>query len=117
MAVAASSAPRVIVDGKFFRLGEKKFYAKGVAYGPFAPNAAGQPFASLDQTASDFAQIRDLGANLIRVYHVPAKWFLDLAAEHTLKVLIDLPWTKHLCFIDSRVNETEMLFPGNIDEH
>lgn len=101
MAVAVSSRPRVSVDGKFFRLGEKKFYAKGVAYGPFAPNAAGQPFASPEQTASDFAQIRGLGANLIRVYHVPAKWFLDLAAEHELKLLIDIPWNKHLCFLDS----------------
>src|SRR2546421_6321431 len=100
MAVAASS-PRIYVDGKFFRLGEKKFYVKGVAYGPFAPNAAGQPFASPEQTASDFAQMRSLGANLIRIYHVPGKWFLDLAAQHELKVLIDVPWNKHLCFLDS----------------
>src|SRR5438105_2114879 len=101
MAVAASSRLRVSVDGKFFRLGEKKFYVKGVAYGPFAPNAAGQPFASPEQTASDLGQIRRLGANLIRVYHVPARWFLDLAAEHELKVLIDIPWNKQLCFLDS----------------
>ena len=107
MAVAATSAPRVSVDGKFFRLGEKKFYAKGLAYGPFAPNAVGQPFASPERTASDFAQIRELGANLIRVYHVPAKWFLDLAAEHELKVLIDIPWNKHLCFLDSRAQRAE----------
>ena len=101
MAVAVSSRPRVNVDGKFFRLGEKKFYVKGLAYGPFAPNAAGQPFASPQQTAADFSQIAQLGANLIRIYHVPAKWFLDLAAEHKLKVLIDIPWNKHLCFLDS----------------
>ena len=107
MAVAASSASRVSVDGKFFRFGEKKFYAKGIAYGPFAPNAAGQPFASPEQTARDFAQIQELGANLIRVYYVPAKWFLDLAAEHKLKVLIDIPWNKHLCFLDSRVRRAE----------
>jgi O-antigen biosynthesis protein len=107
MAVAASSAPRVSVDGKFFRLGEKKFCAKGLAYGPFAPNSAGQPFASPEQTASDFAQIRELGANLIRVYHVPAKWFLDLAAEHKLKVLIDIPWNQHLCFLDSPAQRGE----------
>src|SRR5436190_11043567 len=100
MAVVSSN-PRVSVDGKFFRLGEKKFYVKGVAYGPFAPNAGGQPFASPEQTAKDFAQIRELGANLIRIYHVPSKWFLDLAAEHALKVLIDIPWNKHLCFLDS----------------
>src|SRR5512137_2208367 len=107
MAVAVSSRPRVSVAGKFFRLGENKFYVKGVAYGPFAPNAAGQPFASPEQTASDFAQIRELGANLIRVYHVPAKWFLDLAARHQLKVLIDIPWNKHLCFLDSPARQAE----------
>ena len=107
MAETAFIALRVSVDGKFFRLGEKKFYAKGLAYGPFAPNAAGQPFASPEQTVGDFAQIRELGANLIRVYHVPAKWFLDLAAEHKLKVLIDIPWNKHLCFLDSHAQRAE----------
>jgi len=101
MAVVASSRPRVSIGGKFFRIGETKFYVKGVAYGPFAPGASGQPFASLEQTASDFAQIRSLGANVVRVYHTPAKWFLDLAAEHKLKVFIDIPWNKHLCVLDS----------------
>jgi beta-galactosidase/beta-glucuronidase len=90
------------VDGRFFRLGGKKFYVKGLAYGPFAPNAAGQCFASPEQTAADLAQIRDAGANLIRVYQVPAKWLLDLAAEHALKVLVDVPWSHHRCFLDSR---------------
>ena len=107
MAVAAPCASRVSVDGKFFRIGERKLYAKGVAYGPFAPNAAGRPFASPEQTVSDFAQIRELGANLIRIYHVPAKWFLDLAAQHQLKVLIDIPWNKHLCFLDSPAHRAQ----------
>src|SRR5580765_5153181 len=98
MAVAAPSGPRVSVDGKFFRLGEKKFYVKGVSYGPFAPNAAGQPFASPEQTARDFGLINELGANLIRVYHLPAKWFLDQALAHNLRVLIDIPWNKQVCF-------------------
>lgn len=101
MPSAASSLPRVSVDGKFFRLGREKFYLRGIAYGPFAPNAAGQPFASPDQTAADFAQIRQLGANVVRVYHPPAKWFLDLAVQHSLKLLIDIPWNKQMCFADS----------------
>src|SRR5258706_14489662 len=101
MAVAASAGSRVSVAGKFFRLGEKKFDVKGVAYGPFAPNAAGQPFASPEQTASDFDQIRELNANLIRVYHVPSRWFLDLAQPHHLKVLIAIPWTKQPCSLHS----------------
>ena len=42
-------------------------------------------------------KIQQLGANLrTRIYHVPAKWFLDLAAEHGLKLLIDIPWNKQL---------------------
>ena len=107
MAVAASSRTRVSVDGKFFRLGEKKFYVKGIAYGPFPPNASGQPFASPEQTARDFAHIRELGANVVRIYHLPGKWFLDLAAEHDLKLLIDITWNKQLCFLDSAENRAE----------
>ncbi len=101
MAVAGSPLSRVRVEGKFFRLGEEKFCVKGVSYGPFALNAAGQPFASPEQTAADFAQIRELGANVVRIYHVPGRWFLDLAAEYGLKVLVDIPWNKHLSFLDT----------------
>jgi GT2 family glycosyltransferase len=107
MALAHPSRPRVIVDGKFFRLGEKKFHVKGLAYGPFAPNEAGEPFASPQQTERDFVQIRQLGANLIRVYHVPAQWFLDAAAAHDLKVFIDIPWNKHVCFLDTAKERAE----------
>jgi glycosyltransferase involved in cell wall biosynthesis len=101
MVAPAPNSARVSVDGKFFRLGGKKFYLKGVSYGPFAPSDAPGNFASPEQTAHDFAQIRELGANLIRVYYVPPRWFLDLAAEHGLKALVDIPWGKHLCFLDS----------------
>ena len=89
------------VDGKFFRLGGEKFFIKGVSYGPFAPTLESGTFASPEQTARDFTQIRELGANLVRVYHVPPRWFLDLAAEHKLKLLIDIPWNKHLCFLET----------------
>jgi len=111
MVVAVSSRPRVSVDGKFFRLGEKKFFVRGVAYGPFAPQAgSAEPgFASPEQTAKDFAQIRELGANLLRVYHVPPKWVLDLAAAHELKLLVNIPWNQHLCFLDSAQHRGEAL--------
>lgn len=103
MISAGLGAPRVSVDGKFFRLGKAKFFVKGVAYGPFAPNAAGLPWASVDQTTKDFALIRELGANVLRVYYVPPKWILDLAQQHGLKLLVDIPWNKHLCFLDDPV--------------
>ena len=101
---APASQLRVTVDGKFFRLGANKFYVKGVTYGPFAPNAEGEHFASTQQTEADFRQIRSLGANVIRIYYLPPKWLLDLAAAHELKVLVDIPWPKHLCFLDSEAS-------------
>lgn len=98
MASAVSAQPRITVDGKFFRLGENKFFVKGIAYGPFPPNAMGQPFASPEQTAVDLDQIAQLGANVIRVYYVPPRWLLDMAQARNLKVFVDIPWSKHLCF-------------------
>src|SRR5207237_4381613 len=78
-----------------------KSFVKAITDGPFPPNPETGTFASREQTARDFAQIRDLGANLLRLYYVPPAWLLDLAAEHGLKLLIDIPWPKHLCFLES----------------
>lgn len=102
-----SKTARVQVDGKFFRLDGQRFYAKGITYGPFAPNANGEMFASPEQTARDFKLIRELGANLIRVYYAPPRWLLDIATEHDLKVFVDIPWPKHLCFMDSEASQYE----------
>jgi len=100
-AATAQAGERVAADGKCFRLGSDKFFIKGVTYGPFAPDAQGCSFASREQTRRDFTLLGELGANLIRVYYAPPRWFLDLAQEHALKVLIDIPWPKHLCFLDN----------------
>ncbi len=91
---------RVTVDGKFFRLGSRKFHVKGVTYGPFKPDATGHPFASPEQTRQDFGLARELGANVLRIYNTPPRWFLDLAQEFGLRLLIDIPWNKHLCFLE-----------------
>jgi O-antigen biosynthesis protein len=107
MADLFAKRPRVSVDGKFFRRGAEKLYLKGVSYGPFAPEKDGTPFANAETTARDFALIRELGANLIRIYHVPPRWLLDLAAQHDLLVLIDVPWNRHLIFLDDPVRRAE----------
>ncbi len=101
MTVQGSSRLRVTVDGKFFRLGDAKFHVKGAAYGPFAPHASGQPFLSPEQTLADFKQLRQLGANVVRVYNVPPRWMLDLAEGEGLRFLVGIPWSHHLCFLDS----------------
>lgn len=96
-----SSRARVTVDGKFFRLDGRKFHPRGVTYGPFGSGPDGDGFASREQTLRDLERIRELGANTLRVYHVPPRWFLDLLHEQGLKVLVDVPWNKHLCFLDT----------------
>ncbi len=32
---------------------------------------------------------------------------MDLAEEHRLKILVDVPWAKHLCFLDSKTSQKE----------
>ena len=107
MAEPSTSHPRVRVDGKFFRLGDQKFYLKGVAYGPFAQRNTAECFPTPEETARDFAQIAELGANVIRVYTAPPRWLLDLAAQHGLKLLIDIPWARNRCFLDSERTKNE----------
>jgi O-antigen biosynthesis protein len=99
--VSSPAGPRVAVDGKFFRLRDRKFHIKGVSYGPFAPNASGEFLPSPKQTREDFHHIRELGATVLRIYHVPPRWLLDLALEYDLRLLIDIPWHTHTCFLDS----------------
>src|SRR5262245_31040108 len=101
MADAFTRHPRVRVDGKFFRHGEHKFFPKGVAYGPFAARENGECFPDPEQAARDFTQIHELGANVIRIYTTAPAWLLDLAVEHDLKVLLDIPWSKNRCFLDT----------------
>ena len=90
------------LDGKFFRLDDRKFWVKGVTYGPFEPRDDGAHLPGAHQLEVDLRQIAGLGANTVRVYHVPPRSFLDAAHAFQLKVLVDVPWSKHRCFLDSR---------------
>lgn len=89
---------RVRRDGKFFRLGVEKFYVKGVTYGPFELDRMGHPLPSREQVEQDFRQMTALGANCVRIYHIPPKWFLDLAEISGLKVFLDVAWPKNISF-------------------
>src|SRR6185437_614404 len=67
------------VQGKFFFDGDRKFFVKGVTYGPFAPAAHGTQFPEPETVARDFGLMAELGANTVRVFTVPPLWLLDLA--------------------------------------
>ncbi len=98
---------RVQVDGKFFRVGPARFRVRGVTYGTFGPNKSGEPFPELAQVERDFARMRDLGANTVRIYHLPPRWLLELAGAQGLRLLVGLTWASHSCFLDSRVSRRE----------
>src|SRR5262249_45541637 len=116
-AVAGDGRPpgvqqRVRVDGKFFARGGQRLRVHGVTYGPFAPDAEGQPFPTWQRVGEDFARMRAAGINAVRTYHVPPEWLLRLAdAEGTAAFVgltwVDVPWRTHLHFLESRQTQSE----------
>lgn len=92
----------VKVRAKFFFQGEEKFFIKGVTYGPFAPDAGGHHFGTPDSVRKDLGMMRETGINLLRIYYVPPRWFLDLCEEFHVKVLISIPWAEHVAFLQDR---------------
>jgi len=87
-------------SGKFLLRGADKLFLRGVSYGPFAVASHGDQFPERDMVRRDFALMRDLGANCLRTFTPPPDWLLDLAEEYDLGVLVGLPWTQHVCFLD-----------------
>src|SRR5262249_51000449 len=74
----------------------------------FSPNGRGHPFPDRRTVREDLARMARAGFNAIRVYHVPPPWVLDsLNERHGLGVMIDVPWAKHLCFLDDKVSQRE----------
>jgi GT2 family glycosyltransferase len=104
---AAGLEERVRVDGKLLTRGGKRLRVQGVTYGPFAPNGAGEPFPDAGQVRDDFARMRAAGVNAVRTYHLPPEWFLSLADQEGVSVFLDVPWAKHLCFLDSAAAQAE----------
>jgi len=92
----------IATDGKFLRAGAKRFLVKGVTYGTFAPDDDGYQFPKGAQVARDFALMRSLGINSVRVYTPPRRDLLDEAARHGLRVMVGLPWSQHIAFLDDR---------------
>src|SRR5437588_1307260 len=97
-----TTTSRIRPRAKFFFEGEKKFFVKGVTYGPFKPDADGNYLGPPKQVDTDVALMRRAGLNVIRIYHSPPRWFLDRCAAAGLRVLVTLPWEKHIEFLRER---------------
>ncbi|MEJ7590787.1 MAG: glycosyltransferase [Planctomycetaceae bacterium] len=105
--ITRPAGERVRVDGKFFSRGDHRLRIQGVTYGPFAPDARGLQFPQAARLRADFDQMSANEVNAIRTYHVPPPELLEAADEAGKVVLIDVPWARHLCFLDSRRTQAE----------
>jgi glycosyltransferase involved in cell wall biosynthesis len=95
----SAAESRVRAVAKFFFEGDQKFFVKGVTYGPFRPDAKGHYLGTPQQLERDLRLMAELGVNLIRIYHSPPRWFLDACAAANVRVLITIPWSKHIEFL------------------
>ena len=92
---------RVRARAKFFFEGDHKFFIKGVTYGTFAPDAGGFYVGPPEKARVDLSMMREVGVNGVRVYHAPPKWFLDLAYEFGIRVMVTLWWGQNVDFLSS----------------
>src|SRR5688572_24212956 len=88
---ACAAQARVRIDGRLFRIGDADWYLKGLTYGPFRPNSAGEHIPEPHRAFADLANMRSLGCNAIRLYHLPTLALLDAALAHDIRVMIDVP--------------------------
>lgn len=86
---------RVVSGGKALRLNGSRWFMNAVSYGPFQP---GKGDGSI---APDFAAIRDMGFNTVRVYELPSEAMLRAAKACGLKLLVSIPWTDHVDFLNA----------------
>ena len=86
--------------GKFIEIAGERFLIKGACYGTFAPSDGNGHFPPLEQVRADFALMAGSGFNTVRTYTAPSLALLDEAAHHGLRVMIGLPWSQHVAFLD-----------------
>lgn len=97
---ACASAERPRAHGKYVFVGDRKFYVRGVTYGTFRSDGSGNEF-HLAQAVRDFREMSACGVNAVRTYSVPPRWFLDVAYNYNLRVMVGIPWEQHIAFLEN----------------
>ena len=95
----SSALPRLTTGGKFLWAGDAKFFLHGATYGPFGPIERNHGLPPPGVTARDLDDMKNWGANVLRLYQVPPEWFLDQCAERGLRVVVSIPWIDHVDFL------------------
>jgi len=97
-----SPCPRPVIRGKFFYVGQKKIYIRGVTYGPFRPDETGNCYHTPKVVKQDFSLMAANNINAVRVYTVPPRWLLDIAQQYGIWVMVGLEWEQYFTFLDYR---------------
>src|SRR5438093_69268 len=101
-------------DGKFLAVGGERLLVRGVTYGTFRPDAAGNEFPPPETVDRDFQLMASQGINSVRTYTVPPLRMLDSAERHGLRVLIGLGaerYAGYLCEGRGIPNAEDWLLP------
>lgn len=106
---------RVRTRAKFFFEGDRKFFLKGVTYGTFAPDAEGFYVGPPEKARRDLAMMKAIGINGVRIYHAPPKWFLDLAHENGIRVMVTLWWGQNVDFLSTNKRRREIFEKVHFD--
>jgi O-antigen biosynthesis protein len=97
----AGARPRA--HGKFLFTGDEKLYVKGVTYGAFQPNSAGQEYHDIKVISRDFGLMVESGINAVRIPHtMPPRSLLDAAEDHGLKVMVSLSADQYAGYLADR---------------
>ena len=89
---------RVRAEGKFLWVGTQKFFVRGVTYGAFPPDGDGHQFPR-SVVAYDFALMQG-GDQLDSDLHGAAAALPRSGREYGLRVIINVPWMGHVCFLE-----------------
>src|SRR5437660_12098634 len=84
---------------KFLFVGDRKLYVRGVTYGTFKPDEDGDEYPAYEVVRRDFAQMVAKGINAVRTYTPPPPWFLDLAAQSGLYVMVGLALERYVGYL------------------
>jgi hypothetical protein len=99
---------RIRTDGMFFSEAGRRFWLRGVSYGPFRATRTGEFLPEPAVVEHDLGLVRELGANCLRVYHPPPAWFVEQTHAAGLRLLVGLPWAQHVRFLDDPRTRAEI---------
>ena len=108
-AAAATSLPRIRATGKFLEAGSEKCFLHGATYGPFGPAGLNGGLPEPATAARDLDAMKAWGANVLRLYHPPPEWFIDLCTARQLRLVVSIPWADHVDFLRHKASQRAVL--------